>query len=77
MTADEVAAMEKGEGIPGGDENNQTPVTKSTGGPTPGQKRKATSSANDENMPLKKSKIASESTEDSDDGEGDDDEDES
>lgn len=77
MTADEVAAMEKGEGIPGGDENSHTPATKSSSGPTSGQKRKAPSSADDENTPVKKSKIASESTEDSDDGEGDDDEDES
>jgi nuclear transcription factor Y, alpha len=77
LTADEVAAMEKGEGIPGNDENNQTPAAKSSAAPMSGQKRKASSSADDENTPMKKSKIASESAEDSDDGEGDDDEDES
>jgi len=77
LTADEVAAMEKGEGLPGGDENSHHPAAKSSAAPSSGQKRKATSSAEDENTPLKKSKIASESAEDSDDGEGDDDEDES
>lgn len=77
MTADEVAAMEKGEGLPGNDENSQVLPTKSSVAPTSGQKRKASSSADDENTPMKKSKIASESAEDSDDGEGDDDEDES
>jgi hypothetical protein len=71
LTADEVAAMEKAEGGQGNDENNQTPATsKSTAGPTSGQKRKA---SDDENMPVKKTKIASESAEDSEDGEGDDD----
>lgn len=77
LTADEVAAMEKGEAAPGGDENNQTPAAKASAAPTSGQKRKAPSSADDENMPMKKSKIASESADESDDGEGDDDEDES
>lgn len=71
LTADEVAAMEKGETIPG-DENTQTPTAKPSAAPASGQKRKATSSAEDENTPLKRSKIASESAEDSDDGEGDD-----
>jgi nuclear transcription factor Y, alpha len=78
LTADEVAAMEKGEGIPGGDENSHHPAAKSSAAPSSGQKRKATSSAGDENTPMKKSKIvASESAEDSEDGDGDDDEDES
>jgi nuclear transcription factor Y, alpha len=77
LTADEVAAMEKGEGVPGTDENNQATAAKSSAGPTSRQKRKASGSADDENTPVKKSKIASESAEDSDDGEADDDEDES
>ena len=74
LTADEVAAMEKGETVPGMEEN-QTPV-KTTATPSSGTKRKASSSAEDENTPLKKSKIVNESADDSDDGEGDDDEDE-
>ena len=69
--------MEKGEAVPGADENSRTPAAKSSAAPTSGQKRKARSSADDENTPMKKSKIASESAEDSDDGEGDEDEDES
>lgn len=69
LTADEVAAMEKGEGLPG-DENNETPSTKLNEGASSGQKRKASSL--EDNMPVKKSKIASESAEDSEDGDEDD-----
>lgn len=78
MTAEEVAAMEKGEPIPGGIENNghHVPMPKPSHRQVAGQKRKTgSSSADDENTPFKKSKVASESAEDSDDGDGDDDED--
>ncbi len=73
LTADEVAAMEKGEGLPG-DENHQTPNTKSNENASSGQKRKA--GALEDNTPVKKSKIASESADDSEEGD-DDEEDES
>ena len=73
LTADEVAAMEKGEGLTG-DENHQTPATKSNENTSSGQKRKASSL--EDNTPVKKSKIASESAEDSEEGD-DDEEDES
>jgi nuclear transcription factor Y alpha len=74
LTADEVAAMEKGDGL-AGDENHQTPATKSNENTSSGQKRKAASSLED-NTPVKKAKIASESAEDSEEGD-DDEEDES
>ena len=71
LTADEVAALEKGEGIPG-EENSQTPASKSENTASSGQKRKA--GASDDNTPLKKSKIASESAESEDADEDEDDE---
>ena len=72
LTADEVAAMEKGEAGPGGDDNlgSATKLTETTGS---GQKRKA--GALDENTPNKKTKMASESADDSEDGEDDDEDD--
>jgi nuclear transcription factor Y, alpha len=73
LTADEVAAMEKGEGMPG-EENHQTPATKSNENTSSGQKRKASSL--EDSTPVKKTKIASESAEDSEEGD-DDEEDES
>ena len=71
LTADEVAAMEKGEGIPG-DENHQTPSTKSNENASSGQKRKA-SALDVDNTPVKKAKIASDSAEDSEEADDDDD----
>lgn len=70
LTADEVAAMEKGEGLPG-DENGQTPATKKIENATSGSKRKATST--DDETPVKKSKIASESADEDDDDEAEED----
>ena len=72
LTADEVAAMEKGDKAQGED-NQQTPATKTNEAATSGQKRKAGSHENDV-TPVKKSKVANESAEEDDDG-GDDDED--
>lgn len=67
LTADEVAALEKGEGKPG---ENGTPASKKTDNATSGTKRKAAD--NDNETPVKKSKVASESAEeDDDDGEAD------
>lgn len=72
LTAEEVAAMEKGEGGTG--DENQTPATKGSENATSGQKRKATSHEND-NTPVKKSKIASESAEDSEEADDDEEDD--
>jgi nuclear transcription factor Y, alpha len=55
LTADEVAAMEKGEILPGINDGT-TPASKSAGGATSGQKRKAGADSND--TPVKKNKIA-------------------
>ncbi|EXJ88565.1 nuclear transcription factor Y, alpha [Capronia coronata CBS 617.96] len=68
LTADEVAALEKGENPLG---ENGTPATKKTENTSSGTKRKATDADND--TPAKKSKVASESAEeeDEDDGEAD------
>ena len=68
LTADEVAAMEKQESVPG-DENHQTPATKSNENASSGQKRKASSL--EDTTPSKKAKVAVESTEDSEDGDED------
>lgn len=67
LTADEVAAMEKAGTL----ENGQTPVTKETKSVGSGTKRKADSLDND--TPVKKSKVASESAEEDDDEEGEED----
>lgn len=69
LTADEVAALEKGEGLPGGE--NGTPATKKSENATSGTKRKA--GAADNETPVKKSKIASESAEEEDDDDGEED----
>ncbi|KAK5459390.1 Transcriptional activator [Exophiala xenobiotica] len=66
LTADEVAALEKGEIGPNG-----TPATKETKPASSGSKRKAGS--DDNNTPLKKSKVASESAEEEDDDDGEED----
>jgi hypothetical protein len=67
LTADEVAAMEK----EGKLENGQTPVTKSSEKTASGTKRKAESIENE--TPIKKSKVASESADEDDDEEGEED----
>jgi hypothetical protein len=72
LTADEVAAMEKGDGMPG-DENHQTPATKSNENTSSGQKRKASSL--EDTTPSKKIKIAIENAEDSEDGDEEEDDD--
>ncbi len=70
MTADEVAALEKGENPLGGE--NGTPTTKkSEPHATSGSKRKA--GAIDNQTPVKKSKISSESAEEDDDDDGEED----
>jgi hypothetical protein len=66
LTADEVAALEKGEIGPNG-----TPATKETKPASSGSKRKAGS--DDNHTPLKKSKVASESAEEEDDDDGEED----
>jgi hypothetical protein len=71
LTADEVAALEKGESIPGVGENG-TPATKETKTATSGTKRKAGGAADNE-TPVKKSKVASESAEEEDDDDGEED----
>jgi nuclear transcription factor Y, alpha len=71
LTADEVAAMDKAEGLTG-DDRNHTPATKPTETATSGQKRKA-GGALDEETPVKKSKIVSESVDDSEDGDDEED----
>jgi hypothetical protein len=60
--------MEKGDGMPG-DENHQTPATKSNENTSSGQKRKASSL--EDTTPSKKAKIAMDNTEDSEDGDED------
>ena len=73
LTADEVAAMEKGEdplGLNLG-KNGQTPATTETKTATSGTKRKAEGDENE--TPVKKNKVASESAEDDDDEEGEED----
>ena len=62
MTADEVAAMEKGEAPK---ENSSTPSTKKSDATSSGTKRKAAEMGND--TPVKKSKIASESADSDED----------
>ena len=72
LTADEVAAMEKGEDPLGLlTKNGQTPATTETKTATSGTKRKAEGDENE--TPIKKSKVASESAEDDDDEEGEED----
>jgi hypothetical protein len=67
LTADEVAALEKGEG----GENGAPVIQETTKKPTSGTKRKA-GAANNE-TPIKRSKVASESAEDDDDDDGEED----
>lgn len=67
LTADEVAAMEKGENPLG--ENGQTPATKKADGASSGTKRKADSSEND--TPAKKRKPTESEEEEDDEGEDD------
>ena len=66
LTADEVAALEKGEGG-----ENGTPVIQDTKKASSGTKRKAGASNNE--TPIKRSKVASESAEDDDDDDGEED----
>jgi hypothetical protein len=68
LTADEVAALEKGEGLPG---ENGTPANVKAEAATSGTKRKA--GAIDNDTPVKKSKVASESAEEEDDDDGEED----
>lgn len=68
LTADEVAALEKNAGEGG---ENGTPATKKTENAASGTKRKAGASENE--TPVKKSKIASESAEEEDDDDGEED----
>lgn len=70
LTADEVAAMEKGETI--GNENGQTPASKKTESTGSGTKRKADSN-NENETPAKKNKVASDSAEEEDEDEGEED----
>ncbi|EHY59731.1 Transcriptional activator [Exophiala dermatitidis] len=65
LTADEVAALEKGENKTG---ENGTPAAKKTENATSGTKRKATDTDNE--TPVKKSKVGSESAEDEEDDDG-------
>jgi len=68
LTADEVAALEKGETVPGVNDGTQpAPKDKSSSG----TKRKA--GAADNETPVKKSKVASESAEEEDDDDGEED----
>lgn len=69
LTADEVAALEKGENPLGGE--NGTPATKDSKGATSGTKRKAGNL--DHETPSKKTKVASESAEEDDDEDGEED----
>lgn len=71
LTAEEVAAMEKGEKIDGA-ENGQTPATKKTENATSGTKRKADSGESE--TPSKKTKTTSESADDDDDEDADEEE---
>lgn len=66
LTADEVAALEKGEGG-----ENGTPATKKVETVSSGTKRKAGASNNE--TPVKRSKVASESAEEEDDDDGEED----
>ncbi|KIW64905.1 hypothetical protein PV04_07209 [Phialophora macrospora] len=66
LTADEVAALEKGEGA-----ENGTPATNKPDKVASGTKRKAGASNNE--TPSKRSKVASESAEDDDDDDGEED----
>jgi len=70
LTADEVAAMEKGENPLA--ENGQTPASKKSDSGGSGTKRKADSN-NENETPAKKNKVASESAEEDDDEEGEED----
>ena len=67
LTADEVAAMEKDGKL----ENGQTPVSKPSDKSGSGTKRKAESDENE--TPIKKSKVSSESADEDDDEEGEED----
>lgn len=69
LTADEVAALEKGENPLGGE--NGTPATKDAKGATSGTKRKAGNLDNE--TPSKKTKVASESADEDDDEDGEED----
>jgi nuclear transcription factor Y, alpha len=69
LTADEVAAMEKGEPLP---ENGATPAGKKSDGAGSGSKRKADSN-NENETPAKKNKVASESAEEEDEDDGEED----
>lgn len=73
LTADEVAAMEKGEDPLGllNKENGATPASKDAKTATSGTKRKAESL--DSETPVKKNKVASESSHDDDDDDAEDD----
>lgn len=68
LTAEEVAALEKNAGEGG---ENGTPVTKKSENASSGTKRKA--GAIDNDTPVKKSKVASESAEEDDDDDGEED----
>lgn len=69
LTADEVAALEKGENPLGGE--NGTPAVKDSKGATSGTKRKAGNL--DHETPSKKNKVASESADEDDDEDGEED----
>jgi nuclear transcription factor Y alpha len=68
MTADEVAAMDRGETVPGVNDGT-APASKSAGGASSGQKRKAGADSND--TPVKKSKITTPETEEDEDADDD------
>src|SRR5262249_35849656 len=68
LTADEVAALEKGENATG---ENGTPAVKKVENPSSGTKRKA--GAIDNETPVKKTKIASESAEEDEEEDGEED----
>lgn len=68
LTADEVAAMDRGETVPGVNDGT-TPASKSAGGASSGQKRKAGADSND--TPVKKSKITTPETEEDEDADDD------
>lgn len=68
LTADEVAAMEKGEPLP----ENGTPATKKTDNAGSGTKRKADTN-NENETPAKKNKVASESAEEEEEDDGEED----
>ena len=67
LTADEVAAMDRGEPLP----ETKTPSTKEAKGASSGTKRKADST--EDETPVKKSKIANDDAEEEDDDDAEDD----